>query len=133
MFEYTTDEIEDAVPLTHEMATRTRKKLSDVRKNGDPWWFRAHGKTLVVDVPVVLVVQVPQMRKTEDMTNEKYTSFFMSLSNVWTTTCLSSISALRANLNSVQCCLCPPCSQRFARDEETQPCQVGCASRFHHG
>ena len=83
MFEYTTDETEDAVPLTHEMATRTRKKLSDVRKNGDPWWFRAHGKTLVVDVPVVLVVQVPQMRKTEDRTNEKYTSFFMSLSNVW--------------------------------------------------
>ena len=23
------------------------KKFSDVRKNGDPWWFRAHGKTQV--------------------------------------------------------------------------------------
>ena len=29
------------------MATRMWKKLSDVRKNGHPWWFRAHGKTQV--------------------------------------------------------------------------------------
>ena len=47
MFEYATDETEDAVSLTHQMATRMWKKFSDVRKNGDPWWFRAHGKTQV--------------------------------------------------------------------------------------
>ena len=36
------------MPLTHQMVTRMWKKLSDVRKNGDPWWFRTHDKTQVM-------------------------------------------------------------------------------------
>ena len=47
MFEYASNETDDAVFLTHQMATRMRKKSSDVYNNGDPWWFRAHGKTQV--------------------------------------------------------------------------------------
>ena len=47
MFEYASNETEDAVSLTHQVATHMRKKSSDVYNNGDPWWFRAHGKTQV--------------------------------------------------------------------------------------
>jgi len=47
MFGYATDETEDAMPLTHSMATRLGKKLTDVRKNGDLWWLRPDGKTQV--------------------------------------------------------------------------------------
>ena len=47
MFEYATDEAEDGVLLTGLMGTRLGKKLSNVRENGDLWWFRAHGKTQV--------------------------------------------------------------------------------------
>merc|ERR1712176_298726 len=42
-----TDETEDAMPLTHSMATRLGKKLTDVRKNGLLWWLRPDGKTQV--------------------------------------------------------------------------------------
>jgi len=35
------------MPLTHSMATRLGKKLTDVRKNGDLWWLRPDGKTQV--------------------------------------------------------------------------------------
>ena len=31
--------------LTHPTATRLRKKLTDVRKNGDLWWLSPEGKT----------------------------------------------------------------------------------------
>merc|ERR1712003_447129 len=37
----------DCMPLTHSMATRLGKKLTDVRKNGDLWWLRPDGKTQV--------------------------------------------------------------------------------------
>merc|ERR1712065_43487 len=47
MFGYATDETEDAMPLTHSLATRLGKKLTDVRKNGDLWWLRPDGKTQV--------------------------------------------------------------------------------------
>jgi len=47
MFGYASDETEDAMPLTHSMATRLGKKLTDVRKNGDLWWLRPDGKTQV--------------------------------------------------------------------------------------
>merc|ERR1712151_30110 len=47
MFGYATDETEDAMPLTHSMATRLGKKLTDVRKNGLLWWLRPDGKTQV--------------------------------------------------------------------------------------
>merc|ERR1712007_339985 len=47
MFGYASDETEDAMPLTHSMATRLGKKLTDVRKSGLLWWLRPDGKTQV--------------------------------------------------------------------------------------
>jgi len=47
MFGYATDETEDCMPLTHLIATRLGKKLTDVRKNGQLWWLRPDGKTQV--------------------------------------------------------------------------------------
>merc|ERR1712217_740634 len=47
MFGYATDETEDCMPLTHAVATRLGKKLTDVRKNGELWWLRPDGKTQV--------------------------------------------------------------------------------------
>merc|ERR1711982_72607 len=47
MFGYATDETEDCMPLTHLMATRLGKKLTDVRKSGLLWWLRPDGKTQV--------------------------------------------------------------------------------------
>merc|ERR1711992_496651 len=42
-----TDETEDCMPLTHSVATKMGKKLTDVRKNGKLWWLRPDGKTHV--------------------------------------------------------------------------------------
>merc|ERR1712048_1229511 len=47
MFGYASDETADCMPLTHSMATRLGKKLTDVRKNGQLWWLRPDGKTQV--------------------------------------------------------------------------------------
>merc|ERR1712066_1136086 len=47
MFGYATDETEDCMPLTHSVATKLGKKLTDVRKNGELWWLRPDGKTQV--------------------------------------------------------------------------------------
>merc|ERR1719473_483970 len=47
MFGYASDETEDCMPLTHLVATRLGKKLTDVRKNGLLWWLRPDGKTQV--------------------------------------------------------------------------------------
>merc|ERR1719263_608609 len=47
MFCYASDETEDAMPLTHAMATRLGKTLTDVRKSGKLWWLRPDGKTQV--------------------------------------------------------------------------------------
>jgi len=47
MFGYATDETENCMPLTHSMATRLGKKLTDVRKSGELWWLRPDGKTQV--------------------------------------------------------------------------------------
>jgi len=47
MFGYATDETEDCMPLTHSIATRLGKKLTDVRKSGLLWWLRPDGKTQV--------------------------------------------------------------------------------------
>merc|ERR1712113_1215517 len=35
------------MPLTHSMATRLGKTLTDVRKSGECWWLRPDGKTQV--------------------------------------------------------------------------------------
>merc|ERR1712063_41463 len=47
MFGYASDETSDCMPLTHSMATRLGKTLTDVRKNGLLWWLRPDGKTQV--------------------------------------------------------------------------------------
>jgi len=47
MFGYASDETADYMPLTHSMATRIGKKLTEVRKNGTLWWVRPDGKTQV--------------------------------------------------------------------------------------
>merc|ERR1711865_1038656 len=47
MFGYASDETTDCMPLTHSMATRLGKVLTDVRKNGKLWWLRPDGKTQV--------------------------------------------------------------------------------------
>merc|ERR1712048_1543387 len=47
MFGYATDETKDCMPLTHSMATRLGKVLTDVRKSGELWWLRPDGKTQV--------------------------------------------------------------------------------------
>jgi len=47
MFGYASNETEDCMPLTHSMATRLGKKLTDVRKSGLLWWLRPDGKTQV--------------------------------------------------------------------------------------
>jgi S-adenosylmethionine synthetase len=47
MFGYASDETEDCMPLTHLMATRLGKMLTDVRKSGECWWLRPDGKTQV--------------------------------------------------------------------------------------
>merc|ERR1712166_1134037 len=45
MFGYASDETEDCMPLTHAIATRLGKTLTDVRKSGLLWWLRPDGKT----------------------------------------------------------------------------------------
>jgi len=47
MFGYASDETEDCMPLTHSVATKLGKKLTDVRKSGQLWWLRPDGKTQV--------------------------------------------------------------------------------------
>lgn len=47
MFGYATDETEDAVPLSHNLANMLGKRLTDVRKQGICPWVRPDGKTQV--------------------------------------------------------------------------------------
>merc|ERR1711972_1026868 len=47
MFGYASDETADCMPLTHSMATRLGKTLTDVRKSGLLWGLRPDGKTQV--------------------------------------------------------------------------------------
>merc|ERR1712184_168504 len=47
MFGYATDETADCMPLTHSVATKLGKTLTDVRKSGELWWLRPDGKTQV--------------------------------------------------------------------------------------
>jgi S-adenosylmethionine synthetase len=47
MFGYASDETEDCMPLTHSVATKLGKTLTEVRKDGSLWWLRPDGKTQV--------------------------------------------------------------------------------------
>merc|ERR1711976_648939 len=46
------------------------------------------------------------MRKSEDVTNEEYASFYKSLRTIGKTTYLLNISLWKASLSSVPCCSC---------------------------
>merc|ERR1712167_470846 len=47
MFGYASDETADCMPLTHSVATKLGKTLTEVRKDGSLWWLRPDGKTQV--------------------------------------------------------------------------------------
>ena len=47
MFGYASDETSTQMPLTHMMATKLGKVLTEVRKDGSLWWLRPDGKTQV--------------------------------------------------------------------------------------
>jgi S-adenosylmethionine synthetase len=47
MFGYASDETEDAMPMSHHLATRIGYRLTEVRKNGTLPWVRPDGKTQV--------------------------------------------------------------------------------------
>merc|ERR1712100_269725 len=47
MFGYASDETEVCMPLTHLMATKLGRVLTEVRKDGSLWWLRPDGKTQV--------------------------------------------------------------------------------------
>lgn len=50
MFGYATDETPECMPLSHMLATKLGKQLTDVRKNGTLKWVRPDGKTQVTCV-----------------------------------------------------------------------------------
>jgi len=50
MFGYATDETEEMMPLSHVLATKLGKRLTDVRKEGILKWVRPDGKTQVTVV-----------------------------------------------------------------------------------
>jgi len=47
MLGYASDETTDGMPLTHLIATRLGKQLTDVRKDGSLWWLSPDGKTQI--------------------------------------------------------------------------------------
>merc|ERR1711966_296527 len=47
MFGYASDETASCMPLTHLLANKLGKQLTDVRKDGTLWWLRPDGKTQV--------------------------------------------------------------------------------------
>merc|ERR1719416_232385 len=86
MFGYATDETENLIPLTHDLATALGSKLTEVRKNGTCDWVRPDGKTQVtceyklengVPVPQRVHTIVISTQHSEDVTNEQISSDLM--------------------------------------------------------
>lgn len=80
MFGYATDETEEAMPLSHLLATKLARRLTECRKSGDLPWLRPDGKTQVtVEYQEVNGRPIPQRVHTvlistqhaPDVTNEE--------------------------------------------------------------
>mmetsp|Transcript_104480 Transcript_104480/g.253636 ORF Transcript_104480/g.253636 Transcript_104480/m.253636 type:complete len:390 (+) Transcript_104480:67-1236(+) len=80
MFGYATDETEEAMPMSHLLATKIGYRLTEARKNGTLPWLRPDGKTQVtVEYKNVGGRMVPQRVHTivistqhnDDVTNDK--------------------------------------------------------------
>ncbi|KAK8805460.1 hypothetical protein WA158_002116 [Blastocystis sp. Blastoise] len=80
MFGYATDETEEYMPLSHLLATRLGKRLTDVRKDGTLKWLRPDGKTQVTIeykeeegrmVPIRVHTIVISTQHEPDVTNEQ--------------------------------------------------------------
>jgi len=80
MFGYATDETEDAMPMSHHLATRLGYRLTEVRKNGTCPWVRPDGKTQVTveyrneggrTVPLRVHTIVISTQHSPDVSNEK--------------------------------------------------------------
>jgi S-adenosylmethionine synthetase len=79
MFGYATDETEELMPLTHVLATRLIKKLSELRNSGALPWLRPDAKTQVTVeykkdqgflTPIRVHTVVISTQHAEDVTNE---------------------------------------------------------------
>lgn len=80
MFGYATDETDEAMPLTHLLATKLGYKLTEVRKNGTLPWVRPDGKIQVTieykeedgkTTPLRVHTIVISTQHNEDVTNEQ--------------------------------------------------------------
>jgi len=80
MFGYATDETPECMPLTHQLATRLAKRLTDARKDGSLPWLRPDGKTQVTIeyrnengamVPIRVHTVVISTQHAENVSNEE--------------------------------------------------------------
>ena len=80
MFGYATNETDEAMPLTHLLATKLGYRLTEVRKNGTLGWVRPDGKIQVTAeydndngkmVPTRVHTIVISTQHSEDVTNEQ--------------------------------------------------------------
>eukprot|EP00894_Picocystis_sp_ML_P001779 jgi/Pico_ML_1/52296/g3023.t1 len=86
MFGYASDETEELMPLTHVLATKLGKRLTDVRKDGTCAWVRPDGKTQVTVeykneggamVPVRVHTILISTQHSPDVTNDKIANDLM--------------------------------------------------------
>merc|ERR1712032_656794 len=73
------------------------------------------------------------MRKSEDVTNEEYASFYKSLSNYWEDHLAVKHFSVEGQLEFRALLSAPRTVRPFRIEEETQQHQAICASRFHYG
>jgi len=80
MFGYATDETSELMPLTHVLATKLAKRLTDARKDGTLPWLRPDGKTQVTVeykndhgrmVPIRVHTVVISTQHSESVTNDE--------------------------------------------------------------
>jgi len=80
MFGYATDETPEFMPLTHVLATKLAKRLTDARKSGELPWLRPDGKTQVTVeykkeggavIPLRVHTVVISTQHSEEVTNKQ--------------------------------------------------------------